>query len=112
MRCHVPRETGNTKQKIEKSWKAGLEGLPRKSTSMLELKAGDLEWNDMEWHEMMSPPDCSEFVGVKAWGGYSWNRTLFPDPQAFIDKLHNSRGLVRVPCLALKSMLQLPSSKH
>ena len=51
---------------------------------------------DMEWHEMMSPPACKKFVGNKAWGGYSWNRTLFPDPQAFVDKLHQSRGALGI----------------
>ena len=45
---------------------------------------------DMEWHEMFRTP-CYK-SGKGAWGGYSWNKTLFPDPAAFVAKLHNSRG--------------------
>jgi alpha-glucosidase (family GH31 glycosyl hydrolase) len=45
---------------------------------------------DMEWHEMFRQP-CYK-SGNGNWGGYSWNRTLFPNPAAFVTKLHNSRG--------------------
>ena len=47
---------------------------------------------DMEWHEQMEAPDCTHFLGKTTWGGYSWNTTLFSDPQRFVDKLHASRG--------------------
>lgn len=47
---------------------------------------------DMEWHEQTTAPDCNHFVGKTVWGGYSWNTSLFSDPQAFADKLHASRG--------------------
>ena len=40
---------------------------------------------DMEWHEQRVAPDCSKFAGIKTWGGYSWNTTLFPDPQRFVE---------------------------
>ena len=30
--------------------------------------------------------------GAGAWGGYSWNTTLFADPAAFLAKLRASRG--------------------
>ena len=43
---------------------------------------------DMEWHEMAPSPSCRGFLGVKKWGGYTWNRTLFPDPSGFATMLH------------------------
>ena len=42
---------------------------------------------DMEWHTQTAWPKCETFLGIKGWGGYSWNRTLFPDPDRFIDSL-------------------------
>eukprot|EP01051_Picozoa_sp_SAG22_P004319 SAG22_NODE_228_length_14619_cov_4.604132_7_plen_1008_part_00 len=45
---------------------------------------------DMEWHEMFQSPCYTS--GPGAWGGYSWNKTLFADPAAFVAKLHASRG--------------------
>lgn len=47
---------------------------------------------DMEWHEQLAAPQCSDFVGIKAWGGYTWNRSLFAEPDAFVTSLHASRG--------------------
>ena len=44
---------------------------------------------DMEWHEMLGPPTCKDFKGKSEWGGYTWNSTLFPDPEAFVQKLHS-----------------------
>ncbi|MBK8050903.1 MAG: hypothetical protein IPK16_29655 [Anaerolineales bacterium] len=41
---------------------------------------------DMDWHIVQTG---NQSVG---WTGYTWNRDLFPDPQAFIDWLH-ARGL-------------------
>ncbi|CAJ1384416.1 unnamed protein product [Effrenium voratum] len=42
---------------------------------------------DMEWHQQVAK-DCRTFVGMKGWAGWTWNRTLFPDPKAFTDWLH------------------------
>ena len=57
---------------------------------------------DMDWHLVGGPAD--EFydnlndqeklaLGYgKGWGGYTWNKELFPDPKRFLDELHK-RGL-------------------
>jgi len=37
---------------------------------------------DMDWHLTETGNQCS------GWTGYSWNRELFPDPDAFLDWLH------------------------
>jgi len=44
---------------------------------------------DMDWH-LTSTPD-SVLYGT-GWTGYTWNRELFPDPDAFLSELH-TRGL-------------------
>lgn len=41
---------------------------------------------DMDWH--ITQPEGSG----KGWTGYTWNRALFPDPPAFLRKLH-ARGV-------------------
>lgn len=41
---------------------------------------------DMDWHLVTTGNSCS------GWTGYTWNRNLFPDPEAFISGLH-ARGL-------------------
>lgn len=41
---------------------------------------------------MDTSPECTKFVGKTDWGGYTWNTTLFSDPQAFVAKLHEMRG--------------------
>ncbi|MCR5547875.1 MAG: DUF5110 domain-containing protein [Bacteroidales bacterium] len=47
---------------------------------------------DMDWHETWKPmqerlgPD--ELGESRGWTGYTWNRNLFPDPQAFLGELH------------------------
>lgn len=43
---------------------------------------------DMDWHRVA---DVEPVYG-SGWTGYSWNRTLFPDPEAFLAELHR-RGL-------------------
>ena len=43
---------------------------------------------DMDWHRVDSVPDRFG----SGWTGYSWERTLFPDPEAFLAELHR-RGL-------------------
>lgn len=47
---------------------------------------------DMDWHITDTGNDCS------GWTGYTWNRDLFPDPDAFLDWLHD---------LGLKTALNL-----
>lgn len=42
---------------------------------------------DMDWHITQTGNDCS------GWTGFSWNRTLFPDPPALLTWLHE-RGLI------------------
>lgn len=42
---------------------------------------------DMDWHRVDVAPRYGS-----GWTGYSWNRDLFPDPEAFLLELH-SRGL-------------------
>jgi alpha-glucosidase (family GH31 glycosyl hydrolase) len=42
---------------------------------------------DMDWHHVDVDP-----VHGSGWTGYSWNRELFPDPDAFLAELHR-RGL-------------------
>ena len=44
---------------------------------------------DMEWHSQTEYPRCDEFIGLKGWGGYTFNKTLFPDHIKFIDTLHS-----------------------
>lgn len=41
---------------------------------------------DMNWHV------SSDGAGHKGWTGYTWDRTLFPDPPAFLEALHK-KGL-------------------
>eukprot|EP00756_Hemistasia_phaeocysticola_P064592 Hpha_TRINITY_DN791_c0_g1::TRINITY_DN791_c0_g1_i2::g.28903::m.28903 len=43
----------------------------------------------MEWHSQVSYPLCNKFIGIKGWGGYTWNSTLFADPVGFVETLHN-----------------------
>lgn len=43
---------------------------------------------DMDWHRV---GDVESVYG-SGWTGYSWNRSLFPDPEAFLTELHR-RGL-------------------
>lgn len=42
---------------------------------------------DMDWHLVDIDPQYGS-----GWTGYTWNRSLFPDPAAFLQKLHD-RGL-------------------
>lgn len=43
---------------------------------------------DMEWHTEVAPPDCKQFIGIKGWGGFTWNKTLFADPAGWVQSLH------------------------
>jgi len=48
---------------------------------------------DMDWHNTFnsrnSPDDPQDASGhPKGWSGYSWNKTLFPDPEQFLKDLH------------------------
>lgn len=38
---------------------------------------------DMDWHQVDIDPNLGS-----GWTGYTWNRNLFPDPQAFLAALH------------------------
>ncbi|MCJ1443663.1 MAG: hypothetical protein MMC23_004163 [Stictis urceolatum] len=38
---------------------------------------------DMDWHLVDDPN-----VAHSGWTGYTWNKKLFPEPQAFLDELH------------------------
>lgn len=42
---------------------------------------------DMDWHITKVDPKYGS-----GWTGYTWNRELFPDPEAFLDELHR-RGM-------------------
>lgn len=42
---------------------------------------------DMDWHKTRLPEKYGS-----GWTGYSWNRELFPEPDEFLEELHN-RGL-------------------
>ena len=42
---------------------------------------------DMDWHITKTGNDCS------GWTGYSWNRSLFPDPSELMEWMHN-RNLI------------------
>lgn len=42
---------------------------------------------DMDWHLVWNLPD-----NIDGWTGYTWNKELFPDPDAFMKKLHD-RGM-------------------
>lgn len=57
---------------------------------MADFKRNDIPLSvciiDMDWHLV----DVGE--GINGWTGYTWNRELFPDPDAFIAWLH-SQGL-------------------
>lgn len=47
---------------------------------------------DMDWHKTLGMHfDQKDQSGHKlGWSGYSWSPLLFPDPKAFLDKLHRS----------------------
>jgi alpha-glucosidase (family GH31 glycosyl hydrolase) len=49
---------------------------------------------DMDWHKTLGMHfDTMDQSGHKlGWDGYSWNPLLFPDPKAFLDRLHQ-KGL-------------------
>ncbi|KAF9883042.1 hypothetical protein FE257_004296 [Aspergillus nanangensis] len=42
---------------------------------------------DMDWHIVDDPRVAK--AGVTGWTGYTWNTDLFPDPEAFLRKLHD-----------------------
>ncbi len=46
---------------------------------------------DMDWHKTYGAFHQIDQSGhALGWGGYSWNRSLFPDPEAFLAKLHRA----------------------
>jgi len=46
---------------------------------------------DMDWHLVIPGQEIPD--GENGWTGYTWNKKLFPDPDAFLKKLHD-RGLM------------------
>ena len=62
-----------------------LELMDRFAAEAIPLSVAVL---DMDWHRVDSVP---ERYG-SGWTGYSWERELFPDPEAFLAELHR-RGL-------------------
>jgi alpha-glucosidase len=58
---------------------------------------------DMDWHPVFNSqvwwnPEMDASGHPKGWSGYSWNKTLFPDPEQFLHDLH---------ALGLKATLNL-----
>ncbi|KAF1967014.1 hypothetical protein BU23DRAFT_559686 [Bimuria novae-zelandiae CBS 107.79] len=45
---------------------------------------------DMDWHLVIPGKELP--AGENGWTGYTWNEELFPDPDAFVKKLHD-RGM-------------------
>jgi len=47
---------------------------------------------DMDWHisdeQLRAMGDTDQAGGLLGWTGYTWNNVLFPDPDAFLKKLH------------------------
>ena len=47
---------------------------------------------DMDWHisdeQLRAMGDKDQSGGLLGWTGYTWNKVLFPDPDAFLKKLH------------------------
>jgi len=47
---------------------------------------------DMDWHlnqgELKAAGRVDQSNGLLGWTGYTWDKELFPDPPAFLDKLH------------------------
>ncbi len=47
---------------------------------------------DMDWHYTYKDMDKrlgrDDFGQIRGWTGYTWNRDLFPDPEAFLSGLH------------------------
>ena len=48
---------------------------------------------DMDWHPVFNSqvwwnPEMDASGHPKGWSGYSWNKTLFPDPEQFLKDLH------------------------
>ncbi|MBS1815047.1 MAG: DUF5110 domain-containing protein [Acidobacteria bacterium] len=47
---------------------------------------------DMDWHLAFRGNEQDQSGHRKGWSGYTWNRNLFPEPEAFLHNLHD-RGL-------------------
>lgn len=45
---------------------------------------------DMDWHKTFYSEKVKDQAGQpKGWTGFTWDKTLFPDPQQFISRLHS-----------------------
>ena len=61
-----------------------------------EMKEHDIPMDvmiiDMDWHytykDMEKRLGKDDFGQARGWTGYTWNRDLFPDPEAFLGELH------------------------
>jgi hypothetical protein len=47
---------------------------------------------DMDWHTLTAPSWHPSMQNCTGWGGFSWNKKLFPDPQGFQEWLHSSNN--------------------
>jgi len=53
----------------------------------MDVMVVDMDWHYTykDMHERLGPDDFGQRRG---WTGYTWNRDLFPDPEAFLGELH------------------------
>ncbi len=81
----LPRWTlGNWWSRFYKySEKSYLELMDRFEQEKIPLSVAVL---DMDWHVTELPAQSG-----KGWTGFTWNRTLFPDPEKFLGELHHRK---------------------
>ena len=61
---------------------------------------------DMDWHIEPTESDCT------AWGGFTFNTALFPDPAAFISQLHKDGVALGHPLKLLLNVHPGPGVDH
>ncbi|MGO8932739.1 MAG: TIM-barrel domain-containing protein [Terracidiphilus sp.] len=66
---------------------AGLARAFRENDTPLDVMVIDMDWHmsDEQLRAMGAVDQSGEMLG---WTGYTWNKVLFPDPDAFLKKLH------------------------
>ena len=66
---------------------------------------------DVDWHVRNTKPNHPKPVDPRCIGfnGYDWNRTLFPDPSAFVSTVHSGNWSRGGPRRALKLLLNTHS---
>jgi len=64
----------------------------RENDTPLDVLVIDMDWhiNQRQLHAMGETDQSGQRLG---WTGYTWNKLLFPDPDAFLKNLHQSDGL-------------------